>query len=143
LANLRTPLLLAFLALAPLACRTPLLADPCDSLGPVLTASSFVLVVEPQPGVQVKSPLEVRGCSRTFESNVVWRLHARDGSVLAAGHASGGGIDGAASFAFDVGFDVGSPQSGHLEVFEEDVSDGEGFAPPRSIVPVVLMPGSR
>jgi hypothetical protein len=31
-------------------------------------------------------------------------------------------------------------QVGHLEVFEEDASDGEGFPPGRTILPLVLKP---
>jgi hypothetical protein len=35
---------------------------------------------------------------------------------------------------------VSQRQIGHLEVFEEDVSDGAGFPPPRDVIPLVLQP---
>ena len=43
-------------------------------------------------------------------------------------------------FAFTVPFSVTERQIGHLEVFEEDVSGGEGFPPGRTVVPLVLQP---
>jgi hypothetical protein len=39
----------------------------------------------------------------------------------------------------ELGFDAG-PKVGHLEVFEEDVSDGEGNPPGRTVLPLVLKP---
>ena len=71
--------------------------DPCSPLDPLLASSSFVVVTQPAPGARVASPLVVRGCSRTFESNLVWELRARDGRVLDAGHTTGGGVAGAAA----------------------------------------------
>jgi hypothetical protein len=112
-------------------------------MDPVLAASAFVLVTEPAPGARASSPLRVRGCSRTFESNVVWELRARDGGVLASGHTTGGGVDGAGPFAFAVEFATPQPQLGHLEVYEVDASDGEGFPPGRAVIPLVLLPGSE
>ena len=123
------------------ACGDSAPADPCDSTDPVLAASSFVLVVEPTGGLRTGSPVRVRGCSRTFESNVVWELRARDGRVLASGHTSGGGYAGAAAFEFTAEFTVPEPQVGQLEVFEPDESDGEGFRSSRTIIPLVLIPG--
>ena len=52
----------------------------------------------------------------------------------------GGGVDGAGSFDFAVTYSVPERQIGHLEVYEEDVSDGEGFPPGRNVVPLVLNP---
>jgi hypothetical protein len=54
----------------------------------------------------------------------------------------GGGVDGPLPFAFTVEFSVAERQMAHLEVFEEDVSNGEVFTPPRDVVPVVLEPAS-
>ena len=118
----------------------PEAASPCEPVDPTLARSSFVLVTTPTPGERVASPLEVRGCSRTFESNVVWELRTRDGRLVASGHTSGGGVDGPAGFAFSATFSVPEAQLGHLEVFEIDASGGEGFPPGRSIVPLVLLP---
>ncbi len=131
----------AGLALIAAACSAP--SRPCDPVDPVLADSSFVVVTQPLAGARVSSPVEVRGCSRTFESNVVWELRARDGRVLASGHTSGGGVDGAGAFAFSAGFTVADAQLGHLEVFEPDVSDGEGFPGGRTVTPLVLVPAPR
>ena len=139
-AAMRIAFVLAGLLVAAIACGDSAPRDPCGALDPVLADSSFVLVVEPAPGQRVSSPLRVRGCSRTFESNVVWELRSRDGSSLASGHTSGGGVSGAAAFSFASPFTVPGPELGHLEVFEPDESDGEGFPGGRSVVPLVLVP---
>ena len=125
------------------ACSDHVPPDPCTPIDPVLAASSFVVVIEPTAGQRASSPLRVSGCSRTFESNVVWELRARNGRVLASGHTSGGGVSGAAAFAFTAAFTVAAPELVHLEVFEPDVSDGEGFPPPRSVIPLVLLPSQE
>jgi len=125
------------------ACGSLGSSDACQRADPVLAESSFVVVALPAAGSRSTSPLRVRGCSRSFESNVVWQLRSRDGGLLASGHTSGGGVDGAAVFSFDVVFETPAPQLGHLHVFLPDVSNGEGFPPPRSVVPVVLLPTSE
>jgi hypothetical protein len=135
------PVLSALLAVS-IACGGSAPSGPCDPVDPVLANSSFVLVVAPTPGMRAPSPIQVRGCSRTFESNVVWELRARDGRVLGSGHTSGGGVDGAATFSFSVDFAVSVPEVGHLVVFEPDESDGEGFPGGRSVIPLILLPGS-
>lgn len=114
----------------------------CDNTDGALDDAAFVIVASPTAGQRVSPGFTVTGCSRTFESTVVWRLVARDGSELAAGNTTGGGVDGHAPFSFTVSYSVTVRQIGHLEVFEEDASDGEGFPPGRSVVPVVLNPGS-
>ena len=123
-----------------IACSDSAPPDPCDPIDPVLADSSFVAVVTPAAGLRVSSPFRVRGCPRTFESNVVWELRARDGQVLTSGHSSGGGVAGAAVFSFSVAFTVSAPEVGHLVVFEPDESDGEGFPGGRSVIPLVLVP---
>jgi hypothetical protein len=126
------------------ACGAPTLrAGPCDALDPSLSASAFVLVSSPAPGQSASSPLRVRGCSRSFESNIVWSLRGRDGRRLASGHASGGGVDGPAAFDFTVEFAVREPEVGELEVLEPDVSDGEGNPPSRMVFPVILQPAGQ
>ncbi len=100
---------------------------------------SFVFVTTPVPGTQVFSGFSVEGCSRTFESTVNWRLLARDGSELASGFTSGGGVDGAGRFSFTVTYSgVTTAEVGNLEVFEVDASGGEGPPPPRVVIPLVL-----
>lgn len=115
-------------------------ADNCANSDGAFDKASFVIATEPAAGERVESGFEAKGCSRTFESDVQWKLIGRDGSVLASGNAQGGGVDGPGAFSFTVPYTVDARQIGHLEVFEEDVSDGEGFPPGHTIVPLVLKP---
>jgi hypothetical protein len=39
-----------------------------------------------------------------------------------------------------VTYTADQPQIGHLEVFKEDASDGEGFPPGRTVLPLILKP---
>ena len=94
----------------------------------------------PSAGDRVESGFEVKACSRTFESNVNWRLVARNGTELARGSTQEGGVDGPGPFAFTVAYTADEPQIGHLELFEEDASDGEGFPPERIVLPLILKP---
>ena len=112
----------------------------CDLSDGALDDAAFVIATAPEAGARVSSGFGVSGCSRTFESTVVWRLHGRDGALLAQGHATGGGVDGPGPFGFSVPFSVAGRQVGSLEVFEEDQSGGEGFPPGRTVLPLVLMP---
>lgn len=116
---------------------------PCDSIDPALAASSFVIVEHPAAGQPVSSPLRVRGCSRTFEANVVWELRSHDGRILASGHATGGGISGPEAFSFSAAFRVAEAQRGHLRVLEPTVSETEGHPGPRMVVPLALLPASE
>ena len=115
-------------------------AGSCDLSDGALDDSAFVIATAPVAGARVSSGFGVEGCSRTFESTIVWRLHARNGSLLGQGTATGGGVDGPGPFAFSVPFTVAERQLGQLEVFEEDASDGEGFPPGRTVLPLVLLP---
>jgi hypothetical protein len=139
-AFLKSASMFAASLLAAFGCIDSESSNPCDPIDPVLADSSFIAVVMPTAGLRTSSPLDVRGCSRTFESNVVWELRARDGRTLASGHTTGGGVSAAAAFSFSAPFVVSTPEIGHLVVFEVDASDGEGFPPGRSIVPLVLLP---
>lgn len=120
------------------ACEHAAVRSACAGLDPVLARSAFVVVTEPHPGGRVRSPFRVRGCSRTFEANVVWELRDRGGSLLASGHTSGGGIDGPGEFSFTASYVLADAQLGHLEVYERDESDGEGFPGGRTVLPLVL-----
>jgi hypothetical protein len=115
-------------------------ADACANDDGAFDEAAFVIATEPGAGERVESGFAVEGCSRSFESNVQWKLIARDGSVIASGNTQGGGVDGPGAFSFTVPYSVNARQIGHLEVFEEDVSDGEGFPPGRTVVPLVLKP---
>jgi hypothetical protein len=115
-------------------------ATGCDNADGALDDAAFVIATAPPAGARVSSGFGVSGCSRTFESTVLWRLTARDGSLLGQGTATGGGVDGPGPFSFAVPFSVAERQVGQLEVFEEDVSGGEGFPPGRTVLPLVLLP---
>ena len=110
-------------------------AFACDAS---LPDAALVIVRSPDSGDAVASGFRVSGCSRTHESNVVWQLLDRSGAVLAEGFTSGGGFDGPGEFSFTVEFQSAERQLAHLEVFEVDESEGEGFPPPRDIVPLWL-----
>jgi hypothetical protein len=115
-------------------------ADNCDNADGALGDAAFVIATKPNAGDRVESGFEVTGCSRTFESTVNWRLIGRDGTELAKGHTQGGGVDGPAAFSFTVTFTAPEQQIGHLEVFAEDASDGEGFPPGRTVLPLIIKP---
>jgi Immunoglobulin-like domain of bacterial spore germination len=115
--------------------------DVCGNADGALTDASFIFVTSPRSGERVSSAFVVRGCSRTFESNVPWRLLDERGAELASGFTLGGGISGPAAFSFSVAYTVPSRQIGHLEVVEEDPSGGEGPRKvTRNVVPLVLSP---
>ena len=115
--------------------------DVCDNADGALSNASFIFVSEPRSGQRVSSGFTVRGCSRTFESNVPWTLLDASGAQLASGATTGGGVDGFGPFSFTVTFSVPERQIGHLEVSEEDVSGGEAtIEPVRNVIPLVLVP---
>lgn len=114
--------------------------DNCAIGDGALADASFVIVTRPDAGDRVASGFQVTGCSRTFESTVNWRLLARDGSELNSGFTQGGGVDGPGTFSFQVTFTGAEREIGHLEVFDEDTSDGEGPPPGRTVLPLVLLP---
>lgn len=113
--------------------------DACADVHPLFADTSFVIVTAPRPGDAVPTGFEVRGCSRTFESNVVWELTGRDGRTLASGYTSGGGVEGAGSFSFEVAYSPGIAEIGLLTVAEPRVADGEGFPPVRVVMPLALI----
>lgn len=114
--------------------------DACVNTDGAFDEAAFVIATEPEAGERVESGFGVEGCSRSFESNVQWKLIARDGAVLASGNTQGGGVDGPAAFSFTIPYSVDALQIGHLEVSAEDPSDGEGFPPGRTVLPLVLKP---
>jgi len=114
--------------------------DACGNDDGAFDEAAFIIAIKPEAGERVESGFEVEGCSRSFESNVQWKLLARDGAVLASGNTQGGGVDGLGDFSFTVPYSVDARQIGHLEVFADDPSDGEGFPPGRTVLPLVLKP---
>ena len=134
---MKTPLLslITFTAIAALfsSCQTTGTSSGSPS-GPYISVSS------PSPGSSVSSPFSVTGVSRTFEANAQWKLSDQNGVVIKRGYTSGGGVDGPASFNFTVHYNVTKAQKGTLAVYEEDMSDGEGKAPPKVVIPLKLKP---
>jgi len=98
--------------------------------------AAFVFVETPGSGDRVSSGFTVRGCSSTFEGNVVWWLRSRTGRVLARGHTQGGS-QAPASFEFTVTYTAAVQQVGRLEVDEPRVTS-EGFPPTQNVLPLVL-----
>jgi hypothetical protein len=120
-------------------CRRPI--DVCANADGALSSLSFVFLSTPHSGERVSSGFTVRGCSRTFESNVPWKLLDAAGTQLAAGSTTGGGVDGPGPFSFTVTYAVPTRQVGHLDVSDEDVSGGEAtIKPVRNVIPLVLNP---
>ncbi len=115
-------------------------ADACADLPAEAEEAAFTFVSNVASGDILESGATVEGCSRTFESNVPWRLEDREGNVIAQSNAMGGGVDGPAAYEFTVEYTVSEPQVGHLFVGGEDPSDGEGFPPVLNQIPVVLLP---
>lgn len=119
---------------------TPAAEDACADLSPVAAEASFVFVANVTSGDTLASGTTVEGCSRTFESNVTWHLEDRNGDTIADGFTMGGGVDGHATYEFDVEYEVDEAQIGHLVVEAPDPSGGEGFPPVTNRIPVVLTP---
>lgn len=115
-------------------------ADVCANDDGALGDAGFVFVTAPVPGTRVSPGFAVTGCSRTFEANVPWELRDRDGTVIARGAATGGGVDGPGPFRFTVRYAVPERQIGVLLVREDDPSGGEGRPPKDNAIPVVLSP---
>jgi len=96
-------------------------------------------VQQPEPYDLVGPNIRVAGQSLTFEGNVQWTLDEGHDS-LSGFFTNGGGVT-----QFQVTItgiedtEMKLPRL-FLRVFEEDVSDGEGFAPPNVIVPVIYGP---
>ena len=114
--------------------------DNCNKDDGALDEAAFVITTAPKAGDRVENGFAVAGCSRSFEGSVEWKLVGRDGSAIASGNTRGGGVDGPGAFSFTVPYSLEGTEVGHLEVFEEDVSDGEGFPPGRTVLPLVLKP---
>ena len=52
----------------------------------------------------------------------------------------GGGLGSPGPFNIDVEYSSENKQLGHLHVFELDESEGEGFPPGRTTLPLILSP---
>ncbi len=114
--------------------------DVCANDDGALDDAGFVFVTAPVSGTRVSPGFTVTGCSRSFESNVPWQLLDREGTRIANGAATGGGVDGPGPFTFTVDYSVGERQVGVLVVSEDDPSGGERRPPADNRIPVVLQP---
>ena len=121
------------------ACGDDPQTDACAADAAVLDVP-HVIPTAPAIGAEVGESFTVRGCSRTFESNVNWRLTDPAGAVLARGFSMGGGVDGSAPFEFTVTAAVTEPTLAQLRLFEADVSEGEGNPPPQAVIPLLISP---
>jgi len=115
--------------------------DNCSAPDPLFANGAFVIVTSPRAGDSAPADFEVHGCSRTFESNVVWTLRGRNGRTLASGFTTGGGIDGVGPFSFTVSYGPTVSEIGSLEVAEPPVTGEEGFPPVRVVLPLALVGG--
>ena len=111
----------------------------CDALD-ASRLGSLVVIEAPAAAQAVGEAFTLSGCAATFEQNVRYRVTARDGTVLADGFTTGNAPDVGVvgDFSTEVTLDP-APEPGllTLEVFEEDVAEGEGGVPPRHVVPLV------
>ncbi len=84
-----------------------------------------IWVNEPQPGIEVNSPLTVQGSARVYEATVNLRLIDRDGEVLVdtfTTATAGGPARG--EFEAVLEFPAPSTGEGHIEVFWISPKDG-------------------
>ena len=56
--------------------------DNCANEDGALNDAAFVMTTSPSVGDRVASGFAVKGCSRTFESTVNWKLVGRNGTEL-------------------------------------------------------------
>lgn len=100
----------------------------------------IINVQQPQPYDIVGPDLLVAGESLTFEGNVQWTL--TEGHDEMSGFITNSGT-AVTQFQFrieEIGESAMKLPRLFLTVFEEDVSDGEGFPPPSVTVPVIYGP---
>lgn len=97
-------------------------------------------VQQPQPYDIVGPDLMVAGQSLTFEGNVQWFLSEGHDHLNGFITNSGGGVTQFQFTITGIGDTAMKLPRLFLTVFEEDVSDGEGFPPPRVVVPVLYGP---
>jgi hypothetical protein len=103
---------------------------------PKATTAAFVFVETPRSGDRVSSGFPVKGCSSTFEGNVIWSLRSRTGRVLARGYTQRGS-EAPGLFRFTVTYKAAVQQLGQLEVDEPRVTS-EGLPPTKNVLPVIL-----
>ena len=91
----------------------------------------------PLSGAEVWNGYWVEGCSRTFASDVWWRLVSLTGEVLASGFTMGEAAYGPAPFVFALEYEAAERQPTR-EVYEVHASEGEDLPQPLVVVPLVL-----
>ncbi len=119
---------------------TPSTATVEPSASPSEPSNDAIVVLRPQPGEFVTSPVIVRGEADLFEATVSIRILDAAGVELAAAFATatcGSGCRG--EFVTEVFFFTPLRQDGIIEVFESSAEDGSQLHLVR--IPVVLAPG--
>jgi hypothetical protein len=102
------------------------------------TLGSIVVVTSPAAGETVGDSFTLEGCAAAFEATVNYRVTDHGGAVLAEGFATADQPDIGISGEFSTTVDLGATEPGRLslDVFEPDVSEGEGGVPPRHLLPI-------
>ncbi len=106
-----------------------LLGEPTDrpvAAAPADDTLSPVSITSQADGDTVDSPFTVRGSASAFEANVQWELVGDTGNVVKRGFATARECCTLSPYSFTV---TAPPGSYTLVVHDEDVSDGEGYAP--------------
>lgn len=106
---------------------------------------AYISIDEPESGQILASPIMLTGCSRTFESNVVYQLMSYDKVLLAMGFTNGGGVDGSEEYSTEIHFDITSPTLAYLRVYEANPADIEErrFMVPINKITLFLMPPEK
>jgi Immunoglobulin-like domain of bacterial spore germination len=114
-------------------------SDESPDQGDVDATSPPIVVDEPAPEAQIRSPVSISGTADVFEATVSIRIRDANGGVIARGFTTatcGSGCRG--SFSTKVKFSTDGAQDGTIEVFEQSMEDGSDLFVVR--VPVTLLP---
>lgn len=93
---------------------------------PVVSESGNIKVTQPQPNVEIASPLLVKGEARVYEGTVQFRLKDSNGNIITEkfGTAAAEETGAFGSFGELLVFDGLSGGEGVLEVYSESAFDG-------------------
>lgn len=96
------------------------------SLSSATSLSQNVVVVSPEPGATVTSPLIVTGFARVFEGQFGWRIMDSTGVIVATGYAMTRAEDVGSygPFSFEVFLPALTAQAFSLQVFSASPKDG-------------------
>jgi len=123
-----------------------MIGNPEDTLSSCLPAEhdnyAYVAIAEPYSGQIIQSPFVLKGCSRTFESNVVYQLVTHDRQMLIMQFTMGGGVDGSEEYEAVLEFEITEPTLAYLRVYEANPADLSElkFIVPMNRITLLLMP---